>query len=574
MLQGFGFATLAFAWLLPNHAPPWFSVYRELLSFLALALLATSVVRQSWQMPASVPALTLAGVAILPWIQLGLGQLHFAGDAFVSSLYLLSWSASISVGFALATRHKGELPSELAIAVVAGSAVSALLALAQSLQVAEYGIWALEIGAGDRAGANLGQPNNLATLVAWGMIATWLLYERQGVSPALACVLLFVLILGLATTQSRTALLFGPAVLLADAIVRQRGLLLRASRPAVWLVVMAAVISVALWPKFLGLVLADPDVQTLADRGIAGQRLPMWTLLLGALADKPWIGYGWLQVGAAQFHVADAFPSAGETWFQAHNLWLDLLIWNGLPLGLLLSAATLYWWISRLKRISSVASALCFLSVTVFGIHAFLELPHHYLYFLMPVGLWIGAIEVNHSMSIRAKPRPVAAAAVGLGALLVACLVFSPYLAVEDDFRRMRFQAMGVAAEPRSDASGHAALSSLEAYLRMARSEPHAGMSTSEVEALEAVVERYPYAPMMSKLSRAYAVKGQMELAQRMFRRIERMHGLPAYQGQLRNLRYRIAKLGQAELQPLLNVLEHAGDEAVTGKAAGIDEPH
>ena len=49
--------------------------------------------------------------------------------------------------------------------------------------------------------------------------------------------------------------------------------------------------------------------------------------------------------------------------------------------------------LSRAWRIGSVESAAGMLVIGFIGVHSLVELPHHYLYFLIPAGLWAGIVE-------------------------------------------------------------------------------------------------------------------------------------------------------------------------------------
>jgi amino acid transporter len=85
---------------------------------------------------------------------------------------------------------------------------------------------------------------------------------------------------------------------------------------------------------------AAPD--TMATRGLHTPRYQMWQMLLEAVQLVPWHGYGWLQVGAAELAVVDRHPPIGELWLQGHNIFVELVVWCGWPLGLALGAALVF----------------------------------------------------------------------------------------------------------------------------------------------------------------------------------------------------------------------------------------
>ena len=64
-------------------------------------------------------------------------------------------------------------------------------------------------------------------------------------------------------------------------------------------------------------------------------RKNLWENLYYAVVKGPWWGYGWNQVGLAQALTADSVSGVTikRLAVNSHNIFLDLLIWNGPIIG-------------------------------------------------------------------------------------------------------------------------------------------------------------------------------------------------------------------------------------------------
>ena len=553
MVELLALLCLGLAWLVPNHYPPWSSFYNESCAGLAVLMLALAQARGNWSRPAPRIVWVVSATAAIPWLQWACGQLAFSGDALVSSLYVLGLAAAIAVGHAWACRARLDAAVHLAVTVLAAALISTVLAMMQGFLVGDPGIWIMDAEPGMRPYANLGQPNNLATLIGFGLMGVLLLYERGKLQASVSVLLAAVLLGGLAMTQSRTALVSGPATLLGLWLAKQRGVALKTRLRWVGLAVGVHWLLTWVWPTLQNTLLFTSASVGVAQRGGGSVRLSVWREMIDALSARPWQGFGWLQVGEAQLSVAERFASVHEMWLHAHNLFLDLLLWCGLPIGLLLSGAILYWYVSRVRRVATLEAVLALLSVTWFGVHAMLELPHHYAYFLVPTGLWIGQIE--SAIAARGGPGPRWNLVPLALALAMTLGIWRDYRAVEDDFRLVRFENLRIgsvrATQPAPDAP---LLSSLTAFLRFSRTEPVAGMSKEQMALMESVGKRYPYAPSLYRWARTLALNGRPDEARLTMIRLRSIHGDPYYDRLRKDLLQRVAD-GESGLRTLAESL-------------------
>lgn len=555
MLQALAMVCLAAAWLVPNHYFPWNSFYNESTAAVAVLLLSVGLGKGWFAQRLPAPVWVMVAVAAIPALQWTFGLVHFSGDALVSCLYAVGVAAAMGAGYVWARRDCDNAVVGLGTAFLAGSLASSVVAIAQAFEIRLSGIWVMDAISGMRAYANLGQPNNLATLLGMGAAALWALHERSKVNATWAGLASTVLVVAAAATQSRAAFAFGPIVFGFLLFARWRDIPVRTSLGGV------VVATAAHW----GLTWFLPTVQelmllagtdSLALRGSQSLRFALWPMMIEAVGEAPLTGYGWLQVGAAHLAVADRHPITGELWLHAHNLFVDILVWCGYPLGLLLIGALLYWWGSRCWRVRTIEGVAGMAIVTVFGWHSMLELPHHYAYFLLPVGLWAGLVEAETRceggrgwFSAKLNLLPL------LLGLLMTLAIWKDYAAVEEDYRLIRFENLGIgslrASQPAPDAPF---MSAQTTFLRIARLAPTSGMSAQDLADMEAVTTRYPYGRAMARLGWAWALNGRLPDALVIYEKLRRMHG-PAMYGQVKGDLRREVEGGNAGLKPLLDAL-------------------
>jgi hypothetical protein len=544
---------LVLAWLIPNHYPPWTSFYNESFSALGLCLLVLALGR-AWtniRLPTPVPALLM--VAAIPGVQFSMGLLAFSSDAWMSALFISGFAIAIAAGFVWARRDTaGTATMQLSIVALVGALISSVIATVQGFQLSGLGIWALDGVPGMRPYANLGQPNNLATLLGLGVAGLIYLREQRRLGNVSSGLFLCLLLTAGTMSQSRTALLFGPLILACLWIAKQREISCQLRSLTVISVIGIQWIFFWVWPRLLEALFLAPSA-SLDERGLESVRFQVWPMLLDSVSLAPWHGFGWLQVGAAELAVAHRYPPVGELWLHGHNLFIELFVWGGYPLGAALSSLIIYWYLSRLTRARSIESIIAIMAVSMFGVHAMLELPHHYAYFLIPIGLWIGVLEASNNSRQLLSARWIAIPGVACVTLVVA--IWWNYSSLEEDFRTVRFEALRVQSnETPHTLSTRPFVSSLEAYLRASRTVVQAGMSDADLAQLRVELLRYPYAGSMARFSFALALNGHLDEALLIMAKLRTIHGIRVYAQVKRDLSQRI-EAGQTGLVNLRQAL-------------------
>lgn len=517
------------AWLVPNHYSPWLSAWNDGVAIFGLLLLTLSLVgssaggvRISWRLPAIA---AVCGAVILA--QLATGRLLFFGDAVMAIMYVALWLAAVLTGRIL---RASSVSTKALDALATGWCLAALLsvgiALVQWTGALSLNIYAVDLPPGARPFGNLGQPNHFCTLCFFGLCGLLCLHQFRKLSTSIFFLGAGFLLLGMVMSNSRTGWL-QIGLLIAWGIFMRERANLRITRVQLLMLGAGFAIGVTLWPWICDYLLLSVG-RPLDDQMRAGVRLPYWWSMIDAIGREPLLGYGWLQVGAAQLRVALDHPPMGALFDHSHNLLLDLLLWNGLPIGGLV-AAILAWWFITQVRACRDARGVWLLAVLV-GLftHGLLEYPLTYAYFLVPAGLAMGATEgISRAGGVEIRwPRwGMVVFAVLLSGLFLAVAV--EYFKFEERFRSMRFEMARIGTPPVDTSKVEAPmLTQLEALMEFYRTEATPGMPAERLEWMRKVSDRYGYPQILLRFALAAGLNGRPNEARDTLARICRIHAL------------------------------------------------
>lgn len=264
----------------------------------------------------------------------------------------------------------------------------------------------------------------------------------------------------------------------------------------------------------------------LMDRANGELRPKLWLLLLDAIQHHPLLGYGWNEVVRAQLLVANSHPVLGYPFFQSHNLFFDFLIWTGIPVGMSISVVILAWVGIAARRISEPPQLFYFLMILVAGIHALFELPLHYAYFLLPVGVAMGAL--NGGLRIWELKLPMAlgkfpiAVALVLGVGLLA-IVIRDYFEIEETHLSMRLERSGIVNARGPRLPDVWILNQLMETQRFIRFEPYAGASMEQLKWAEDMVALVPSPRGFMKVAIFFGINQRPEESRNWLRRMCRV---------------------------------------------------
>jgi hypothetical protein len=507
---------LAVGWLLPNHSLPWTTFHADAWVAAVLGMIGVVVLFKSMEEIRFYVINLLSGLIVLiPLGQFAFGLLPFAGQAFVVALYMLGFLFAQAIGQQWQKWRPIWLGNILFAAIGIASIASVGLQLYQWLGLTRGSgmtdIWIIGLG-GVRPYANLGQPNQLATLLLWGLLACAWGVWRGYLGRVGATLIAAFLLAGLALTQSRSGMLGLCVVISAPwwCLPFKKNTQFR------WFSAgLGAFYFLILWSvRPLSRFFLLEDSINFLDSSSGEIRLSAWRMLLDAIALQPWTGYGFNEVMAAHLTVAERHPDVGQLFGQSHNLFLDFFVWAGIPLGISISLSLLAWLVVAVRRIANIPDAIYFLMVIVVSVHSMLEFPLHYAYFLLPVGVFVGVL--NESL----KLWPLGLAGLMerriilvfyLVVLVFFGLLVRDYFRVEESSNAIRFEKAHVKAKAPAQPPDVFLLTHMHAQLAFFLMEPSTGVSKEELDRARELTTSFPSYHNLMKLITLLALNDCMD---------------------------------------------------------------
>ena len=521
-----GLVAFSASWLAYDHYRPWVNFHAEALAVAGCLGMVLSLLARA-NAVTTMPAICrwILVTAMLPWVYYFGGPGHFAGDALICSMYLFALAAAVWIGSTLAQQNnRADSPGrsgKTGFFGISGSAglaglmhslwiaamTSAAIGLVQWFQLSgPLGMYVVQSDLGDRAMGNLGQANQLATLLLMGTAAFGWVYERGTVGRLAFGLGIVLLTLVLVMTQSRAGMI--SVFLIAGFMIwKQRTLRMRLTTRAVS--VWAAGFAIAtLTLPYLSEALMLSEVRSLGSVGPVTERIMMWKQVGFAIWQSPWVGYGWNQTPTAHAAGAVAYPSS-VTYTNAHSFVMDILAWNGLPVGLLLCAIIAWWFGTRILRSATRDALFSMAAMLSFAMHSMVEYPFAYAYFLIAAGLMVGIVEANHpgAKTVSVAPKwvwPLVVVWSGIGAYVIY-----EYFLIEEDFRVVRFENLNIGRTPPEYDVPHIWMTShMAVMLKASRLRAHPGMSSEEMETLRSASSRFAYGALRFRYAQALALNG------------------------------------------------------------------
>lgn len=516
------------SWLLPNHYVPWLNFPSEAMAVGSIAALTAATLFTFGSAPIHWPCIALwtSVAALIPWAQWLLGIGLFGGDALMVSFYLAGWSLAIVVGFRLAGENGGQSMLALMHMLWISALGSAMIGLLQWLKLeGAMGIFAVQTDIGDPAMGNLGQPNQLATLLLMGMAAYAYIFERRVIGAAIFALGIAFMTAILVMTHSRAGML-GVLELSSFLLWKRSAASLRISAHHVvgWVLLFAAL-------SFLS-PHVDSALQIYTDHEAlfsANGRMLIWSQAIEGIRHSPWLGYGWDRTFTAISVGALTYPGELVSTY-AHNVLLDMVVWNGVPLGLILIGLGAYWFCTRLYRVTGLAGTYAMACLLPFTNHSMVEYPFAYAYFLLSAGLLMGFVEASMADARVWKiPRFWVASTLAIWAI-VGCVIAYEYLLIEEDTRVTRFENLAVGT---TDAVYQPPkiylLTHMAALQRATRQQPAPHMTAPQLEDMRRAVLRFPTGGLTLRYAMALAMNGDPHGARQMMKVIRGLYGEQYY---------------------------------------------
>ncbi len=532
---------LAVSWFIPNHYPPLHEFFNDVwiacfLVGLYLWALLTKKIPKIVHLPAS--AVLMFCLALVPLAQWSTGLLQYSGQALLSSSYLLACALAITLAYTLRTKERRQCLVALLTAILMASLANALIIFLQKAgqlpadDINFPGVLVFQMF-GPRFTGNIGQANQMASLLVWGLLSAWWFWQTHRLRSFWFIVASIILTMALVCTQSRIAYLnlvglvivgiltrvkarynYNATVLQDKSVPLQKNFVINA--PIFWLVlVFLCYVVLYLVELWLGLntelrsgLLADPVRSTI------------YPLFLKASLNNFWFGYGWTHLARVQMDLPLDGVELGVYFLHAHNIFIDLILWLGVPLGLGAASILFLGMLSIFKKTNTIEQYIPMCMLIVLLGHSAVEFPHMYGYFLLPAAWIVGvlAAELKTGTLVADKSQFILrnyylhAISLLMALLLIACVW--DYKNIEREFMLIRLKTARIKVSDTVQIDKAIILNQFEDRLRMEHVQPSIGASEASLNWMRKAVLGYPSLSTHYNLICELAINGHVDEAQ------------------------------------------------------------
>ncbi|HGL4260961.1 PglL family O-oligosaccharyltransferase [Burkholderia dolosa] len=424
--------------------PTFYSEFSALVLYLLVGLSVVLLVRTGRSAePFAAPAAFVAplGFAAVLIAQVALLPLKVPSMNWLAVGYLGAALVAMQAGYALAREGLVDAVAQMmAGALLVGGVFAVGCQIVQLFHVESAVspfVVVYNIAVDRRPYGNMAQANHLATYIAFALAGALYLVQTRRLAVWAWVVLSIVLSTGLALTVSR-----GPWLQVAVMVVAGLWMAWLESRRApgnrrAWLMPVAlAVAFVAVnvavrWANLhFHLNLAESAAERMRDAGQIAPRLALWKYGLAMFREHPLLGVGWGEFPWHQFALVRTLGGV-EIANNSHDIFIDLLAKSGL-VGLGVLVVTLVaWFVRALRAPQSSTRVFGFALIGILLMHALVEYPQQYMFFLLPAMFVIGLLDVKPLRILPSRAAFGLFAVLSLGGLLATVPVLRDYQRAE-----------------------------------------------------------------------------------------------------------------------------------------------
>ncbi|KAA1008958.1 polymerase [Paraburkholderia panacisoli] len=287
---------------------------------------------------------------------------------------------------------------------------------------------------------NMAQANHLATYIAFAMAGALFLVQTRRLAIGIWLLISTIFAVGLALTVSRGPWLQMGVIVVAGfwmafAQTRNEPLLRRSNHE--WLIPIALAVlffvvnALIRWANVhYHLELGQSAADRFKDAGQIAPRLALWKYGWTMFRTHPLLGVGWGEFPSYQFELVKTLGGV-EIANNSHDIFIDLLAKTGL-IGVAIVLIGLVAWLVRVVRAPQSAGRVFGIAlIGVLTMHALVEYPQQYMFFLLPAMFVFGLLETRPLRLVPGRLSFGAFAVVVFGGLAALYPVYRDYARAE-----------------------------------------------------------------------------------------------------------------------------------------------
>lgn len=327
-------------------------------------------------------------LSFIPIFQYLFGQIIYFQNFFFTFIYIFTFSFVV-----LNSSNQPSLFNKFIYLLIIASIFNSIVSIHQILGFEKNFNFMLELQ-GNRAYGNLGQPNNLSTLLIITLIGAIYLHQIDKLNKIYLSITILIILTTISLTQSRTGflnlILFSSLLL-----INHKNLNIKIKKVTIFITSIIFSFIFIFIKEILIFFSIFFNINTINLRItkiniVNDGRVNIWIRSLELLSDNLFFGIGLNQSSIGNLNSSNIKGLIG--WFSSsHNLLLDILLGCGLIIGGIIICLFSYV-ILKYKKKYNLKSMFSYFMIITLIFHSLLEFPLNYSYFLLTIAFLIGIL--------------------------------------------------------------------------------------------------------------------------------------------------------------------------------------
>lgn len=328
-------------------------------------------------------------ISFIPLIQHIFGQIIYFQTTLFTFIYIFTFSFVV-----LNTSNHPHLFNKFIYLLIISALLNSVVSIFQILNFEENFYFMLELQ-GSRVYGNLGQPNNLSTLIILAFIGSIYLYQIDKLNKKSVSIITLITILTISLTQSRTGFL-NLILFFILLLINHNTLNLKIKKNTI-LINIILFSSIFKFTNDIFYFLTNilhiniiKNIRKIETNIINDGRIDIWIRSLELISENPILGIGFNQNSISNLNSLNIEGLTG--WFSSsHNIVIDIILWCGLIIGGLIIYLFIYI-LLKYKNTNNLKAIFSYFMILCIIFHSLLELPLHYSYFLFTLAFLFGIL--------------------------------------------------------------------------------------------------------------------------------------------------------------------------------------